>query len=194
MGRGAWAGQLTVGAVVLPPDRRILGLRDSKQLTPGRREQLARRLAGIAEVGLGRVEVDELDELGLATALRIAAERAVAALPTAPEVVLIDGTVDLLPASASHRELLVSGDARSASIAAASIAAKVARDATMVAADAAHPVYGFARHKGYPTAAHRAALAEHGPCALHRHRWAPIAALSPPDREVAGRGPRGSRR
>lgn len=193
VGRGAWAGQLTVGAVALAPDRRVLGLRDSKQLTPDRRAQLARRLASVADVGLGRVQVDELDELGLAAALRVAAARAVAALADPPEVVLIDGNVDLLPDSRSHRELLVGGDRRSASIAAASIVAKVARDAAMVAADPVHPAYGFARHKGYPTAAHRAALAEHGPCALHRTCWAPIAALSPPDR-ADRREPRGPHR
>jgi len=190
VGRGAWAGQLTVGAVALLPDRRVLGLRDSKQLTPDRRAQLAERLAGVADVGLGRVEVEELDELGLAAALRVAAERAVVALSEPPDVVLIDGTVDLLADGRCSRELLVRGDQRSASIAAASIAAKVARDAAMVAADADHPAYGFARHKGYPTAAHRAALAEHGPCRLHRRSWAPIAALSPPD-PAAGREPRG---
>jgi ribonuclease HII len=178
VGRGAWAGPLTVGAVVLDPDAVPAGLRDSKRLTAGRRYVLAEVIAAHAVVGIGEVDVAELDRLGLAAALRVAATRAVAALPVRPDVVLVDGTVDLLAGTGTSSRCLVGGDDRSASIAAASIAAKVHRDAGMVLADDRFPGYAFARHKGYPSPAHRAALAEHGPCPLHRHSWRPIQALT----------------
>lgn len=174
VGRGAWAGPLTVGAVILDPSDVPDGLRDSKRLTPDRRATLAGMLAERATIGIGEVEVEELDRIGLAAALRIAARRAVAALPARPDAVLLDGTVDLLAGSGLVTRCLVGGDDRSASIAAASIAAKVHRDTRMVAAHTPYPRYGFASHKGYASPAHRAALQEHGPCALHRHSWRPI--------------------
>lgn len=177
VGRGAWAGPLTVGAVMLDPDDVPVGLRDSKRLSPARRQAFAEVLASRAEVGIGEVAVPELDRVGLAAALRLAARRAVAALPSRPDVVLVDGTVDLLAGTDMSTRCLVGGDDRSASIAAASIAAKVHRDTGMVAADEPFPGYGFAAHKGYPSPAHLAALAELGPCALHRHSWQPIRAL-----------------
>ncbi len=177
VGRGAWAGPLAVGAVVLDPEAVPSGLRDSKRLTTRRRSALAEVIATRAIVGIGEVAVPELDRIGLAAALRVAAARAVAALPVRPDVVLVDGTVDLLAGTGMAARCLVGGDDRSASIAAASIAAKVHRDAGMVAADDRFPAYAFARHKGYPSPAHRSALAEHGPCALHRHSWRPIQAL-----------------
>jgi ribonuclease HII len=178
VGRGAWAGPLTVGAVILDPNDVPAGLRDSKRLTPDRRTVLAGMLTERAVVGIGEVEVDELDRLGLAAALRLAARRAVDALPVRPDAVLLDGTVDLLAGRGFVTRCLVGGDDRSASIAAASIAAKVHRDGRMVAAEMPYPPYGFARHKGYPSPAHRAALDEHGPCAFHRHSWRPIQALT----------------
>jgi ribonuclease HII len=177
VGRGAWAGPLTVGAVMLDPDDVPLGLRDSKRLSPARRHELAEVLASRAQVGIGEVAVPELDRVGLAAALRLAAHRAVAALPRRPDVVLVDGTVDLLAGTGMATRCLVGGDDRSASIAAASIAAKVHRDTGMVAADGPFPGYGFAAHKGYPSPAHLEALAELGPCALHRRSWQPIRAL-----------------
>jgi ribonuclease HII len=177
VGRGAWAGPLTVGAVVLDPDDLPVGLRDSKRLSPARRRAFAEVLSDRAEVAIGEVEVSELDRVGLAAALRLAAVRAVAALPRRPDVVLVDGTVDLLAGTGMTTRCLVGGDDRSASIAAASIVAKVHRDAGMVGADGPFPGYGFGAHKGYPSPAHRAALAELGPCALHRHSWQPIRAL-----------------
>lgn len=189
VGRGAWAGPLTVGAVVLDPDAVPVGLRDSKRLTPARRDVLAEALAAGAAVGIGEVEVAELDRVGLGAALRLAAARAVAALPRRPDVVLVDGTVDLLAGAGFTTRCIVGGDDRSASIAAASIAAKVQRDAQMVAADEDFPGYAFARHKGYPSPAHRAALAEHGPCALHRHSWRPIRALTASQPSLPGTSP-----
>lgn len=178
VGRGAWAGPLTVGAVVLDPAAVPAGLRDSKRLTARRRSALAEVIVARAVIGIGEVAVPELDRIGLAAALRVAAARAVAALPVRPDVVLVDGTVDLLAGTGTRSRCLVGGDDRSVSIAAASIAAKVHRDAGMVTADDRFPGYAFAHHKGYPSPAHRAALAEHGPCALHRHSWRPIQALT----------------
>ena len=177
VGRGAWAGCLTVAAVALDLDAVPTGLRDSKRLTPQRRETLSTAVRDGAAVGIGEVEHTELDELGLATALRVAARRAVDALPIMVDVVLIDGVVDLLPGTDWQRSMIPRGDDASASIAAASIVAKVHRDARMRAADADHPVYSFAANKGYPSPAHRAALAVHGPCALHRRSWQPIRQL-----------------
>ena len=181
VGRGAWAGPLTVGAVVLPSDRRMYKLRDSKELDATRRDQLATRLHGFADgIGLGDATNDEIDSLGLSAALRLAARRAVAALPVMPDVLLLDGNWDFLADHGTHNELLVHGDARSASIAAASIVAKVDRDTRMIAWAPDHQPYGFASNKGYPTPVHRAALAEHGPCVLHRRSWAPVAAADAP--------------
>lgn len=181
VGRGAWAGPVTVGAVVLPWDRRIYKLRDSKTLTAPQRERLDARIRRYAPaVGIGHADNQEIDGIGLSRALRRAARRAVEALPVTPEVLLLDGRWDFLCDYPTHNERIVRGDARCASIAAASIVAKVARDALMVAADPHHPGYEFASNKGYPAPAHRAALREAGPCTLHRHSWAPIAALAQP--------------
>ena len=181
VGRGAWAGPVTVGAVILPTDRRVYKLRDSKMIAPTERERLAGRLrtAG-ALVGIGHADNTEIDRVGMSAAMRLAANRALDALPIQPEALLIDGKWDFLHDRGTTNELLVRGDARSASIAAASIVAKVTRDALMCAADHDHPAYAFVSNKGYPAPAHRHALHEHGPCVLHRHSWAPIAGLNQP--------------
>jgi ribonuclease HII len=177
VGRGAWAGPLTVGVAVLDLAAVPPGLRDSKLLTPQRRTELDRQVRDHAEVATGEVPHDELDEVGLAAALRLAAQRAVEALHRRPDVVLIDGTVDLLAGLGYRTEVLIGGDDRSASIAAASIVAKVHRDAWMVAQAPQHPPYGFETNKGYATEHHLRALAERGPCELHRRSWRPIQAL-----------------
>lgn len=178
VGCGAWAGPVTVGAVVLPSDRRIYKLRDSKVLTPTERERLAARIRAVAVgVGIGHASHEEIDEVGLSEARRRAACRAVDALPVRPDVALLDGNWDFLAGYGTVNELLVGGDGRSTSIAAASIVAKVTRDALLRRSDVDHPAYGFASNKGYPSPAHRAALREHGPCRLHRQSWAPIVAL-----------------
>jgi len=177
VGRGAWAGALTVGAVVLDLTAVPPGLRDSKRLSPARREHLATAVHAHAAVGIGEVPNEELDEVGLSAALRLAARRALRALPVTVDEVLIDGGVDLLADTAWRTTTLVGGDDASASIAAASIVAKVHRDAGMRTADPLHPEYGFVSNKGYPSPAHRAALAEHGPCPLHRRSWRPIQRL-----------------
>ncbi|MTV23857.1 ribonuclease HII [Nitriliruptoraceae bacterium ZYF776] len=178
VGRGAWAGGVTYGAVVLPSDRRMYKLRDSKVLDAARREELSARIWGFAEAAaVGSASNDEIDELGMSAAMQLAARRAVDGLAVRPDVLLLDGNWDFLAGYGTHNERIVYGDAVSASIAAASIVAKVARDAVMTEAAATHDRYDFASNKGYPAPAHRAALREHGPCVLHRHSWAPIAAL-----------------
>ena len=181
VGRGAWAGPVTYGAVVLPQDRRIYKLRDSKVLSPAERERLTTRIEAVAVgIGIGHASNDDIDAMGMSAAMRLAARRAVDALPIRPDVLLLDGNWDFLSDYGTHNELLVGGDGRSASIAAASIVAKVTRDRQMVAADPDHPVYAFASNKGYPSPDHRRALAASGPCVLHRRSWAPIAALLHP--------------
>lgn len=178
VGRGAWAGPVTYAAVVLPSDRRMYKLRDSKLLPPTERERLAARIHTFARaVGIGQASNAEIDQLGMSVAMRLAARRAVEALPERPDALLLDGNWDFCAELGTTNETLVRGDGRSASIAAASIVAKVARDAQLVDADPTHPAYAFRDNKGYPSPAHRRALAEHGPCDLHRRSWAPIASL-----------------
>ncbi|MFP4312204.1 MAG: ribonuclease HII [Nitriliruptoraceae bacterium] len=186
VGRGAWAGPVTVGAVVLDPDQIPAGLRDSKQLAPVPRAALAEQLHARAVIAVGEVPVRELDRIGLAAALRLAARRALAALAVRPDTVLIDGPVDLLHGEGLSTRCIVGGDDRVASIAAASIVAKVHRDAGMVALHDTYPRYGFASHKGYATPAHRAALGTYGPCEVHRHSWQPIRALLADQLELPG--------
>lgn len=179
VGCGSWAGPVTYAAVVLPRSRRMYKLRDSKLLTPGERERLAARLAGFAlGVGVGHAGNDEIDRLGMSRARRHAARRAVDALPLRPDVILLDGSWDFLSDYGTHNERIVDGDRLCASIAAASIVAKVTRDRLMVELDPGFPPYGFASNKGYPSPFHREALATYGPCALHRRSWTPIAALA----------------
>jgi len=181
VGRGAWAGPVTYAAVVLPNDRRMYKLRDSKMLDPLRREELAARLRDFAlAIGIGHASNDEIDTLGMSAAMQAAARRAVDALSVRPDVVLLDGNWDFLAGYGTANQRVVHGDAHSASIAAASIVAKVTRDAMMAAAASNHPEYAFESNKGYPAPAHVEALDQHGPCRLHRHSWAPIQALIQP--------------
>jgi ribonuclease HII len=185
VGRGAWAGPVTVAAVVLRPDALPSGVRDSKALSPAVRTRIDAEVRAAALVGVGQASNDEIDAMGLAAALTEAARRALAAVlaldgaPTDP-LVLIDGTQDLVRLPGVEIATLVKGDAHAISIAAASVCAKVDRDAWMVRAAEDHPVYRFDRNKGYPAPVHVAALAEHGPCVLHRHSWAPLVALAQP--------------
>ena len=178
VGRGAWAGPVTYAACVLPSDRRIYKLRDSKQLDPVRREELFTRLHDFAlGVGVGHASNREIDRLGMSDAIRLAAARAVDALPIRPDVLLLDGNWDFLSHYGVPTECIVHGDAHSASVAAASVVAKVTRDRMMCAAADSHPHYEFERNKGYPAPAHLAALDDVGACPLHRHSWEPVAAL-----------------
>jgi ribonuclease HII len=173
VGRGPLAGPVVAAAVILHPDRPIDGLADSKTLSAARRERLAREIQASAQAwALGRAEPDEIDALNILQASLLAMARAVAALPQPPDEILVDGSH--LPPVACAARAIVGGDASVPAISAASILAKVARDAEMLALDAQYPQYGFARHKGYPTAEHLAALRVHGACALHRRSFAPV--------------------
>jgi ribonuclease HII len=179
VGRGAWAGPVTCAAVVLPTDRRLYGLRDSKRLSPTQRGRLDARIrASAVTLGIGEASNEEIDSNGMSAALRLAARRALDALAVRPDVVLLDGNWDFLADYGTRNETIVRGDDRCASIAAASIVAKVHRDAAMAAAAEHHPAYAFDANKGYPSPSHRQALGAVGPCVLHRASWAPIAALA----------------
>jgi ribonuclease HII len=180
VGRGALAGPLVAAAVILPdeddeaPSFRIAKalIRDSKTLSVKRREQIAGLIeASGAAIGIGTVEPDEIDAIGINPANRAAMERAVMALPIEPDMLLIDAlTLDLDTPQIG----VIDGDAQSISIAAASIVAKVTRDRLMIAMHAAWPAYGFDRHKGYGVAFHLGALQEFGPCPQHRQCFAPV--------------------
>jgi ribonuclease HII len=171
VGRGAWAGPLTIGAVVLPPEGRVNGIRDSKLLTPARREQLFDRIAEWAVAwAVGHATEHECDELGMSDAQRLATHRAIDALAVTPDRVLLDGNwnyVDWLPS-----RTIVKGDRLCLSIAAASVMAKVVRDRHMIAEATHHPAYGFDANKGYPAPEHVMALAGYGPSVIHRRSWA----------------------
>jgi len=176
-GRGPLAGPVVAACVVLPLGRRPEGLNDSKQLTARQRETLFEAILGLARgCGLGVVSAPEIDRLNILRATHLAMRQALDALPAGmrPDLVLIDG----LPVRPFPLDqvALVKGDSRSASIAAASILAKVTRDRLMCEYDILYPMYGFAAHKGYGSAAHLRALAEYGPCPqLHRRSFRPVA-------------------
>jgi ribonuclease HII len=180
-GRGAWAGPVTAAAVILPPGADVLAcllgrVDDSKRLTPRTRERLLDEIAACAvSVGVGCAGADEIDAQGIVAATRNAMLRAVAALAVAPDFLLLDYLT--LPALSEPQRGLPHGDAISLSIAAASIVAKVTRDRWMAAQEALYPGYGLARHKGYGTAEHRAALRRLGPCPIHRGTFRPIAEI-----------------
>ena len=174
-GRGPLAGPVVAAAVILDPARPIAGLADSKQLSAARRERLAVEIRARALAwALGRAEVAEIDRLNILQASLLAMQRAVAALHIAPEKVLVDG--NRCPPLACPCQAIVKGDATVPAIGAASILAKVARDAELRELHDRYPQYDFARHKGYPTAAHLDALRRHGPCPEHRRSFAPVAA------------------
>lgn len=169
-GRGPLAGPVVAAAVILDPDRRVKGLDDSKRLTPAQRERLFEQILERASgLGIGIVDPQTIDRVNILEATRLAMYEALGKLAPRPDLVLIDAL--RLPALAVSQKPLVKGDRRSASIAAASIVAKVTRDRLMLEADARFPEYGFARHKGYPTPEHLAALEKHGPCPIHRRTF-----------------------
>jgi ribonuclease HII len=172
-GRGPLAGPVVAAAVIVDPGKRIRGLADSKVLTPERRAVLydliqTRALA----VGVAVVDHETIDRINILEATKLAMHEAVAALAIVPELVITDFVA--LPALSCPQRNLVDGDARCASVAAASIIAKVTRDRLMLEADAKFPEYGFARHKGYGTAEHLAALDRLGPCPLHRRTFSGV--------------------
>lgn len=170
VGRGAWAGPIAVGAAVLPRDRRVYKVRDSKMLTGAEREALFDRVAGWCRAwAVGMASPAECDDLGMSGAQRLAARRALDGLGVAPDRMLVDGPWDFVGGGAV--EGIVGGDATCLSIAAASILAKVTRDRLMRAEAGCYPAYGFEGNKGYPSPDHRAALHWLGPSAIHRRSW-----------------------
>jgi ribonuclease HII len=195
VGRGAWAGPVSVGIAVVRNGVRQrslpVWLRDSKQLAEERREGIFGQVATwCAAWSVGHASAAECDRWGMTAALRLAARRALVALPLHPDVVLMDGPYDYLsdpvieggpdlPIVFRAREALgvppvlpiVDGDAQCAGVAAASVLAKVVRDRLMRGAAVHYPVYGFEQNKGYPSPHHRSALAGHGLCAIHRQSW-----------------------
>lgn len=181
-GRGAWAGPVVAAAVILPPDdaalsQHLLGVRDSKQLTPARRELLLEVIQQHARAwGVGAVPPVGIDELGIVPATRKAMQLALEALSPPADYLLIDYL--RLPEVALPQTSMPKGDARILSVAAASIVAKVSRDRMMVELDLAYPGYGLGQHKGYGTAQHRAALEALGPSATHRLSFAPVARVA----------------
>lgn len=173
-GRGPLIGSVFAAAVILDPARPIAGLADSKKLSEARREALAPLIRERALAWcIASASAQEIDQLNIFQATMLAMSRAVAGLSVQPAKALIDGNKVpkqlLVPA-----EAIVKGDAKVQEISAASILAKTARDAEMIVLDAIHPQYGFARHKGYPTAEHLKALAEHGALAEHRRSFGPV--------------------
>jgi ribonuclease HII len=184
-GRGPLAGPVVAAAAILPDGYDIAGITDSKALTEKKRETAFERIvadaakgfdvSGVA-IGVGWAFPDEVDRINILQATHAAMRRAVANLCVPPDAVLVDG----LPVRNLHTHCtaIVKGDALSASIAAASIIAKVSRDRYMTEQDALYPEYGFAKHKGYCAPIHLAALAEHGPCPIHRYSFGPVAQVS----------------
>jgi ribonuclease HII len=172
-GRGPLAGPVLAAAVILDPACIPAGLDDSKRLTAARREALAPLIRTTSIWALGMASVEEIDTLNILRASHLAMVRALIALPTLPDLALIDG--NMLPRDLPcGGQAVIGGDGRCLSIAAASILAKVARDAIMRDLDSQHPGYGWAQNAGYPSSAHRTALSTLGPTQHHRRTFAPI--------------------
>jgi ribonuclease HII len=170
VGRGPLAGPVVSAAVVLPPDFQARGVTDSKKLSPNRRARLFDHIYDQARaIGIGIVDALEIDRINILQAARLSMVLALANVGKAPDYVLVDGNFRL-ETDLPHQPI-VKGDARSISIAAASIVAKVSRDRLMLRYHEDFPQYGFDRHKGYPTKAHKAAIALHGPCWIHRRSF-----------------------
>lgn len=176
-GRGAWAGPLYAAAVVLPTDERVMdvlaGVKDSKKMSASQRERWKDCIKAVSmDWAIGTANPQEIDQMGIVAANRIAMTRALEQLHSLPEYLLVDYI--RLPDCDLPQTNLPKGDALSLSIAAASVLAKTARDALMIEMDSRYPRYGFAQHKGYGTARHRAALEAAGVCELHRMSFAPM--------------------
>jgi ribonuclease HII len=179
-GRGPLAGPVVAAAVILDPRRRIAGLKDSKQLTPARRESLAAQIRQRALCwALGWSECHEIDALNILEATHLAMRRALLGLAVLPRSILVDGNrlpclADLAPGCLSRA--IIKGDCSEPAISAASILAKTHRDALMQRLDVVYPGYGMAVHKGYGTADHLAALVRLTACAIHRRSFGPVTA------------------
>ena len=172
VGRGAWAGPLSVGAAILPRDTRVNGVRDSKLLTEREREALFDKLTDWCVAwSVGSASQDECDQLGMSAAQKLAARRAIEGLGVAPDVAVTDGNWDFVSPAVPHVELAVKADLRCLSVATASILAKVVRDREMRAHAESYPHWSFDTNKGYPCPVHKSALIGYGPSAIHRRTW-----------------------
>ena len=172
-GRGPIAGPVFAAAVLLDPQRPIVGLKDSKLLPAARREALARAIRRQAQAwAVASATVEEIDQLNILQATLLAMRRAVEQLAIVPDEAWIDG--NRCPVLACATRAVVGGDRTVAQISAASILAKTARDAEMLRLHAQYPDYGLDRHKGYPTREHLARLTQHGACSIHRRSFAPV--------------------
>jgi len=175
-GRGPLCGSVVAAAVILDPANPIHGLNDSKKLAPRTRERLALAIRERALAwAVAEATADEIDQLNILQATMIAMARAVEALTVVPELVRVDG--NRCPSLGLPVEAVIKGDATVPEIAAASILAKTVRDRMMTELDMLHPAYGFAKHKGYPTAEHLVALREHGVIACYRRSFGPVRTL-----------------
>jgi len=173
VGRGALAGPVYAAAVIFTPGRKMRGLNDSKKLTREAREALVPRIQAKAIAwAVASADLEEIERLNILHASLLAMRRAVEALDVAPALLRVDGIH--CPSVACGVEAIVGGDAKVSSIMAASVLAKVARDAEMRRLDIEHPGYGFAEHKGYATPQHLQALQARGPCAIHRRGFEPV--------------------
>ena len=179
-GRGPLVGSVVAAAVILDPARPIIGLADSKKLRPAVRERLANEIREKAIAWcVAEASAQEVDQINILQATMLAMKRAITGLQVAPTHALIDG--NRIPQGLlCSAEAIVKGDAKEPAISAASILAKTARDAQMVALDAIYPQYGFAKHMGYPTPVHLAALKLHGPLSEHRRSFGPVAQCALP--------------
>lgn len=183
-GRGPLAGPVVAAAVILSADNGVAGLKDSKLLSAATREELSAEIRTRALAwALGVAEADEIDRINILEASLVAMSRAVAALAVAPQRVVVDG--NRTPRLDCQARAVVGADRYIPAVSAASILAKVARDRLMTALDRAYPEYGFARHKGYPTAAHRQALIRFGPCPAHRRSFGPVRAVLDADARIS---------
>ena len=179
VGRGAWAGPVTVCAAVTGLRRPPEGLTDSKLITPLRRTRLAAVLTGwVTSYALGQASCEEIDDLGMTAALRLAALRALESLPETPDAVILDGKHNYLNGSGPwHVQTVIKGDQSCVSVAAASVIAKVRRDGEMAELGTKFAPFAFEDNAGYPSPVHRSALEEHGPTPLHRLSWAYLDAM-----------------
>lgn len=169
VGRGAWAGPLTLAAVVIPSDSRIYKVRDSKQLSSKKRENVFERLIKWCRWSLGHASHQECDQLGMSQAQRLAASRALKGLSCRVDAILADGKWNFL--DHDNVTMIVKGDSKSLSIASASVIAKVSRDKIMTDYSPLYPGYRFESNKGYPSAEHRQYLYNNGPSPIHRTSW-----------------------
>jgi ribonuclease HII len=172
VGRGAWAGPLMVGAAVLPRDKRVQGVRDSKVLTERSREAMFDKVAAWCDTwAVGAATQEECDRLGMAAAQRLATRRAIEGLSIRPDVAVVDGKWNFVSPCVAHVEMRVKADRDCLSVAAASILAKVVRDREMRQHAADYPQWSFDTNKGYPCPLHKAALQGYGPSSIHRRTW-----------------------